>query len=58
MELREPRCRDKRECFARENGKCTLLTEARKDGKCSFCKEKREYTNGVYYPYIPMIKGR
>lgn len=53
MELREPRCRDKRECFARENGKCTLLTEARKDGQCPFCKPKKEYTNGVFYPYNP-----
>ena len=42
-------------CFARKNdGNCKILTRCYDAGKkCPFQKEKKNYTNGVYYPYIP-----
>ena len=45
------RCNDRRECFAKSNGKCTLLETVFPDGQCPFCKPERLYTNGVHYPY-------
>lgn len=38
----EPTCRDKRPCFARNGGKCTILRESYADGECPFCKRKKE----------------
>lgn len=40
------RCNDHRECFAKLNGKCMILTESYKDGKCPFYKSKEEYERG------------
>lgn len=41
-----------RPCFARENGKCTLL-QKKPNGKCAFQKPDRETTNGKKYPWNP-----
>ena len=38
-------------CFARLNGKCTVLTEGYVRD-CPFQKEKALYTNGKFYPYV------
>ena len=59
-------CVDSRQCFAkRDRGDgtfgCSILEPDEKykrapyeDGKCPFCKPKMAYTNGVYYPYMPI----
>ena len=58
----KPICIDSRECFAKirdKDGsgkpcnKCVILTNISgyDDGDCPFCKPKRGYTDGVYYPY-------
>lgn len=58
------KCIDSRLCFARkENGECSCLTLKTKadvydDGQCPFCKPRREYTNGKYYPRGENYKGR
>ena len=51
-------CIDSRHCFAKRRqgaeAYCGLLTETyAKDGACPFCKEFRDVTNGVVYPYDP-----
>lgn len=38
----EPKCIDRRPCFARNGGKCTILWESYDDGKCPFCKKNKE----------------
>lgn len=44
-----PTCRDERTCFARKNGKCTLLSDSYPPGRCPFCKEFRDVTGGRVY---------
>lgn len=45
------KCFEERPCFARGNGRCSLLKYVEnKSGKCAFCKPKRDVTNGVHYP--------
>jgi len=51
--VKEPKCRETRVCFAKKNGKCTLLTKTGKKGTCNFCKPSREMTDGKYYPFNP-----
>ena len=48
-----PECDEMRACFGKsKSGKrCRILTETYQDGKCPFCKEKRDITDGKYYPY-------
>lgn len=46
-----PKCRQTGECFARDNGKCTILSKTSET--CSFQKPDREVTNGVRYPFNP-----
>ena len=49
---RYPKCRDSRECFARQCGKCSILNETYKeDGDCKFCKPYGNVTNGRIYPW-------
>lgn len=48
-----PCCDKSGECFARTNGKCTLLVETYRNGKCKFKKANANITNGLYYPYNP-----
>ena len=45
---------DRGTCFARnEFGNCSALNEVPKKGTpCKFQKERREYTNGIQYPYV------
>lgn len=52
-------CIDERPCFARKDGKCTILKKSFRFMKkrCPFCKERKEVTNGVYYPYNPYNDG-
>ena len=45
------KCNDKRNCFAKKDGKCTVLTSAY-EGACPFQKANRGITNGKYYPYV------
>lgn len=52
MTLDTRRCWQEGKCFARCGTQCSILTETWR-GKCSFQKEKRNYTNGVYYPFNP-----
>lgn len=40
--MNEPVCKDKRECFARRAGSCTVLSDAYPEGKCPFCKPRRQ----------------
>lgn len=42
-------CNKEGKCFARTNGKCSLLTE-RVTGNCKFQKPERDVTDGVRYP--------
>lgn len=51
-----PECYDERECFARQNGKCTILNEAPTD-VCKFCKPRRDVTNGKAYPSYTIVDG-
>lgn len=57
-------CIDSRPCFARKQtpkgdyGCAILTTTYKKDGECPFCKEMRNVTNGVYYPYVNPENGR
>lgn len=44
-----PTCRDERTCFARKNGRCTLLSDSYAPGRCPFCKEFRDVTGGRVY---------
>ena len=46
------KCNDSRPCFGKtDKGECTILTSScMKDGKCKFCKSRRKWTNGNYYP--------
>ena len=46
-----PKCCGKEPCFARREGKCTILKEAYIPWMCPFRKPKSTYTNGVYYPF-------
>lgn len=49
-------CADHRPCFARHtNGLCEILEKSylNESKPCPFCKPKREYTKGKYYPYFP-----
>lgn len=48
MKFQKCKCGGK--CFARENGKCTILTKT-PDNKCSFQKPKRNVTNGNVYDF-------
>lgn len=45
-------CVQSGKCFARENGKCTILTGEMKKGCCSFQKPKVNVTNGKRYKYV------
>lgn len=49
-------CKDSRNCFAKQCGKCKLLKKVYPDGECPFCKEEQFMTNGKYYPYS--MKGK
>lgn len=53
MQFLFPRCKDSRECFARNQfSECTILkTVPGRDGECTFCKPDQEVTNGNYYPH-------
>ena len=51
IEMKRIDCNDKRECFARDSGKCTVLKSGYEPGKCPFCKPKRDETDGVKYQY-------
>ena len=51
-------CYDSRPCFAKNcsTGKCRILVQHEglypyADGVCPFCKPRKEFTNGKYYPY-------
>lgn len=44
-----PVCEDERKCFARKEGKCSILREI-PEQPCRFCKPKRNVTNGKTYP--------
>lgn len=52
MEIPFPKCRDTRECFARNKFRdCTILkATSSRDGACEFCKPDKEVTNGRRYP--------
>lgn len=43
-------------CFAKENGRCTILTNTDSNTICRFCKERAEITKGKYYPKIDYSK--
>ena len=49
----EPKCNESSICFAKKNGRCTLLTKTGKKGTCKFCKPMREMTDGKIYPFNP-----
>jgi hypothetical protein len=51
--MKEPKCHETRVCFAKKNGKCTLLTKTGKKGTCNFCKPVRDITDGKFYPFNP-----
>lgn len=38
----ECQCHDKRQCFAKNGGRCTILWSTYEDGECPFCKKSRE----------------
>lgn len=39
--IKNPKCKDSRTCFAKENGECTILTSCYKENKsCPFCKKE------------------
>lgn len=42
-----PKCNENRTCFAKEDGKCTILLKNYPKGKCPFRKSKREYERGM-----------
>lgn len=48
-----PKCRDSRECFARNRlDDCTILKSTySREGACTFCKPDKEITNGRRYPH-------
>lgn len=52
MMLPFAKCRDTRECFARNSvSECTILLKAPcNDGECRFCKPDKEVTKGRRYP--------
>ena len=37
----DPKCRDWRKCFARKEGKCTILIQTYNAGECPFAKVRR-----------------
>lgn len=42
-----PVCNENRTCFAKEDGKCTILLKNYPKGKCPFRKTPREYKRGL-----------
>ena len=42
-----PKCNENRTCFAKEDGKCTILLKNYPKGKCPLRKSKREYERGM-----------
>lgn len=38
------------ECFARRNGKCTVLVDTKRIRQCNYKKAERLVTNGTRYP--------
>ena len=53
MKTNLPTCQIKKKCFGKapESRKCQILIET--GPECSFCKEFRDITNGVQYPFKP-----
>lgn len=53
MEIPFPKCRDTRECFARNKfNDCTILKQtSSRNGACTFCKPDKEVTKGRRYPH-------
>ena len=49
------KCNDKRPCFARDGGRCTILrkTYTGKPKLCPFCKPIKNETDGEIYPFDP-----
>lgn len=47
------KCNEKRNCFAKKDGMCTVLNSTYPAGKCKFCKPEREITKGKRYEYNP-----
>lgn len=39
----DPVCNDTRSCFARMDGKCTILTDVYSNLKCPFCKTEEQF---------------
>ena len=51
-----PKCTDQRRCFAKEDGKCTILSSTYGDKPCKFRKPVCDVTNGKYYPHRDLAK--
>ena len=51
MSIVMPKCYQEGFCFAKNNGKCEVLTQPVK-GKCCFQKPDRRITNGNVYPFV------
>lgn len=58
-EKRFPKCHKTETCFARKDGKCTILRSAyKKKEVCPFRKEYMEITRGKYFKFIPREWGK
>lgn len=52
-------CLNHRDCFGKLGGyRCTVLKEPINDHPCPFAKKRREFTNGVYYPFSPLYSNK
>ena len=48
-----PTCDSDKPCFARGNGRCSILKEVPHRTPCPFQKPARDWTNFKCYPYNP-----
>lgn len=53
-------CKEKGECFAKQYGRCRILTTTFDygGGTCPFQKPVRDVTDGRHYPWNPNYSGR